>query len=226
MLSTIQELVVTVIQVSVFMTCFHIVILGIPSEIIRFLKRFLKIRYLKKIGKYNELTYESRIIIEGFVYKIMDSRNDSNNFWVEFTKSFYSDNACIYRVNMVLMNVDLGNLLNNEIDLILTVAHEMGHRYYRISKFRRGFIVKLNLVNRFRDKLEEYKADFLAVYFTRKYYAKYYFGAATLSWVKSNIFGIGGFFGIFSIIDEHPEALCRIIFAFISEVICAVIVKK
>lgn len=99
------------------------------------------------------------------------------------------------------------SLHDPEIVFVKTVTHEMGH-VFNSFKYS-NFIFRL---------LDEYEADYYAVLFMKRYYKKYHFGSATLAEIY-NSFLRDPLIGIFGISD-HPEGVCRVIFAFLCEIVC------
>lgn len=108
------------------------------------------------------------------------------------------------------------------------IGHEIGHTLIK-PRLKEGlreiFLSKIERLPKIiRLKIHEYWADFYAVYFMKRDFDGYMFGKSTIVMMMLALFESQDC-GIIGIRSTHPEGICRILFTFISEIICLFISK-
>lgn len=187
--------------------------------------KFISNNLVARIGRFNlllgkgvELTskkYEAEYrVIENIINKF-DKKYGTKTFieLIDDVNLKSRNSTHIIFKNWHQIQLALGNFGAGLNHLTWAVAHELGHSVYR---FMPAYIYP---DNKLLNKIEEYKADFLSVYIMKKLSCNYEFGCVTKAIANLMIQYYPR--SVLNFKTDHPEGLCRIAFAFLSECICA-----
>lgn len=217
MIENIQETIVTL------MFCDLLAVLLSMIFVAPFLttkERKIKKKFLKISEDECEFQYANKLCnINSFIDAIKNYYNDKDAYikldvdWDDFNSVNGSMHPTFGGCRIYMTGLGIVELSEESIKLI--VGHEIGHLLFGNHKPRIKFI------DNWVGKVDEFAADFYAVYLSKKLDPKYYFGIHT----KDMINTLWVPFHIFAWFSDHPSYLPRIIASLVFET-CMLFVRK